>query len=153
MSRRRSDLIWAAAMLAALVVITMALITDPPKETDRATFIASRLRCPVCQSESVLDSPSETAREMRTLIVRQLTEGRTSDEVFGYFVDKYGEWILLDPAPVGREILLWLLPVLFLGTGIGLIVSFRRSRSSATSSAVDNRLGVTQNHRHHEDGG
>src|SRR5262249_51301950 len=63
--------------------------------------IAAQLRCVVCQNLSVADSPSEMASQMRAVIRERLATGERPDQVVQYFVDKYGEWILLAPRRQG----------------------------------------------------
>lgn len=87
----------------------------------RTSAIASRLRCPVCQGESIEDSPSELAREMRSLVRDQLREGRTPREINAYFVARYGEWILLEPTMTGLNAVLWIFPVLLVLAGLVLV--------------------------------
>jgi cytochrome c-type biogenesis protein CcmH/NrfF len=80
--------------------------------------IASELRCPTCRALSVQDSPSGMAQEMRTLVREQLKAGKTPEEVTAYFVDRYGEWILLKPKAQGFNWTVWLLPILMLAGGL-----------------------------------
>lgn len=86
------------------------------------TALAEQLRCPVCQGESIQDSPSELAGEMRNLVKSQLAEGRTPAEIKTYFVSKYGEWILLDPKAHGFNLVLYAAPYVLLLVGLGVIV-------------------------------
>ncbi|MGH3469045.1 MAG: cytochrome c-type biogenesis protein, partial [Thermocrispum sp.] len=53
------------ALVASVAVIVVGLLTAPPGEVDRVDALAARLRCPVCQGESVADSPSDTAVAIR----------------------------------------------------------------------------------------
>src|SRR5439155_437257 len=76
----------------------------------RAQAIAAQLRCPVCQNESVADSPSELAAQMRTLIRAKVAAGETDQQIVDYFVSKYGEWILLEPPRRGPLWIVWLAP-------------------------------------------
>jgi cytochrome c-type biogenesis protein CcmH len=85
------------------------------------TTLASELRCPVCQGNSIQDSPSELALQMRDVIRDQLRAGKTPDEVRAYFVDKYGEWILLAPKAEGLNLLVYFIPLAAVLTG-GFIV-------------------------------
>lgn len=104
----------------------------------RTTAVASRLRCPVCQGLSIQDSPDETSREMRALIRDQLASGRTEAEVESYFVERYGEWILMQPRHTGFNLLVYLLPGLALAAGLALLVVLVRrwSAESAHASAA-----------------
>lgn len=98
-----------------------------PEITAEARRIASRLRCPVCEGLSIQDSPTELAREMKGVIREQLAEGRTPDEVKAYFIERYGEWVLLEPDPRGFNLLIYVVPMLVLLLGAGLVaVALRR---------------------------
>ena len=87
----------------------------------QTTALASELRCPVCQGNSIQDSPSELAQQMRDVIRDQLRAGKTPDEVREYFVDKYGEWILLSPRAEGLNLVVYLVPLVAIMVG-GLVV-------------------------------
>jgi cytochrome c-type biogenesis protein CcmH len=83
--------------------------------------VAAQLRCPVCQGLSLADSPSELALEMKDVVRTQLAAGRTPDEVKGYFVAKYGEWVLLEPPRRGVNLLAYMLPAIAVGAGLIVI--------------------------------
>jgi cytochrome c-type biogenesis protein CcmH len=95
------------------------------------TRLASELRCPVCQGNSIQDSPSELAQQMRDVIRDQLRSGKTPDEVRAYFVDKYGEWILLAPRAEGLNLIVYLVP--FAAVLLGGIVVWRTVRKWTTA--------------------
>lgn len=102
----------------------------------RTRAVASQLRCPVCQGLSLQDSPSELSQEMRDLVREQLAAGKSPDEVKQYFVNRYGEWILLDPQAHGFNWLVYALPVLLLvGGGAALFVAVRRWSAHPASPA------------------
>ena len=85
------------------------------------TFAEHALRCPVCQGESIEDSPSDLARQMRAVVRERLRSGETPDQVKAYFASKYGEWILLEPTMTGLNILLYVIPVLLVVGGLALV--------------------------------
>jgi len=98
---------------------TPAGITESDPELDaQVRELAAKLRCPTCRALSVQDSPSGMALEMRDLIREQLVAGKTPAEVEAYFVDRYGEWILLKPKAEGFNWTVWMLPVLMLAGGM-----------------------------------
>jgi len=110
----------------------------PPAGVDsvldaRVKTVASRLRCPVCQGESIQDSPAELSAQMRLLVREQLATGRTESQVFDYFVQKYGQWILLEPRAEGINLLVYWLPILFLVLGsVGLMMAVKKWTRPAT---------------------
>ena len=91
-----------------------------PVSEDTVHDVAAQLRCVVCQSLSVADSPSETAHEMKGIIRERLAAGESPEQVRAYFVEKYGNWILLSPARQGFNLLVWVVP--FAGLGLGLVL-------------------------------
>ena len=99
---------------------TAATTADSALEA-RTTAVASTLRCPVCQGESIQDSPSELARQMRAVVRDRLRAGETPEQVKAYFASKYGEWILLEPRMTGLNILLYVLPVVLVVGGIAIV--------------------------------
>jgi cytochrome c-type biogenesis protein CcmH len=108
-----------AGVLATLLLLAGAAGAVPVDETT-VHDVAAQLRCVVCQSLSVADSPSETASQMRGIIRERLAAGESPAEVRAYFVEKYGEWILLAPPKSGFNLLVWVVP--FAGLGLGLVL-------------------------------
>jgi len=128
-------LLSAAAMtaVAAPAGQTASPATRQPSDAEVAA-VASQLRCVVCQSLSVADSPSEMAAQMRGIVRERLAAGESPDQVVQYFVDKYGEWILLAPRARGFTLLVWLVPAL--GVAVGLAVLVLRVRGWAPRPAA-----------------
>jgi cytochrome c-type biogenesis protein CcmH len=119
---------WHRALMGVWLVLWAASASAQRSTADsiqleqRTSAVAAELRCPVCQGLSIQDSPSELALQMRAVVRDQLAEGRTPDEVKAYFVDKYGEWILLQPEPRGFNILVYALPLAAVLTGIAVVI-------------------------------
>ena len=102
-------------------------VAEDPQLEAEVERIARRLRCPTCRALSVEDSPSGIAQEMRGLIREQLKAGKTPEEITAYFVDRYGEWILLKPKASGFNWTVWLLPIALLAGGfLFVMVTARR---------------------------
>ena len=76
--------------------------------------IAKVLRCAVCQNQPVAESNSDLARDMRAVIRDQLQAGKSSDEIIAYFVDRYGDYVLLNPPTSGPGVVVWVMPGLLL---------------------------------------
>ena len=94
-------------------------------EQDKRNQITKNLRCLICQGQSVYDSDSEFANSLKILVDKKLNEGFSEDEIYQYFKDKYGEWILYEPELNKNTYILWLLPVfIFLIGGAIIAKSF-----------------------------
>jgi cytochrome c-type biogenesis protein CcmH len=128
---------WAAVTVALAGIVVVGLLSGPTRSPDRTRALASRLRCPVCQAESVADSPSETAQQMNQLIGDQVAEGRSDKQILAFFRARYGEWILLDPPRQGRTLLVWALPVAALIVGLAAIVLRTGRRGPVELSDAD----------------
>jgi cytochrome c-type biogenesis protein CcmH/NrfF len=116
----------ALLALAALVLVEALGPAAPLTQAEQAVQIAGDLRCPDCQSLSVAESQTAAAAAIRRQIVALLEAGQTPEQVRQHFVDRYGEWILMAP----RSALIWLLPVVAVLLGTGLLAWWlRRGRS------------------------
>lgn len=109
---------------------TRTSVADSALEA-RTTAIAKTLRCPVCQGESIQDSPAGLAQDMRALVREQLRSGKSPDEVKAYFVARYGEWILLEPTMKGLNVLLYVFPVALVIGGLALVATLVRKWTAA----------------------
>ncbi|HKL56407.1 MAG TPA: cytochrome c-type biogenesis protein [Roseovarius sp.] len=109
-------------------------VLDDPALEERARDISAGLRCLVCRNESIDDSNAELARDLRLLVRERLVAGDSDEEVVEFVVDRYGEYVLLQPRVTGSNLVLWLAgPVmLLLGGAIGWSYLRRRGRASET---------------------
>ncbi|MHB8347013.1 MAG: cytochrome c-type biogenesis protein [Acidiferrobacterales bacterium] len=100
--------------------------------TRREIDIARTLRCTVCQNESVADSKAGIARDMRALIRQQLRAGKSRKQIVAYFVERYGDYILLKPPFDTVGTIVWVLPVFLLAVLAlsGWLVIRRHSRAT-----------------------
>mgnify|MGYP005645101135 FL=1 len=83
--------------------------------------ITKNLRCLICQGQSVYDSDSEFAISIKTLVDKKLEEGFSENQIYDFFKEKYGEWILYDPELNKNTYILWLLPILIFLIGGAII--------------------------------
>lgn len=106
------------ALLIGIVWLVSAISAAQPKTLDERTLeVARQIQCPVCNGESVADSPALKAAEMRGVIRQQLSEGRSEQQVLTYFSQVYGSDILESPPQQGFTSLIWLMPLLMLIAG------------------------------------
>ncbi len=105
-------------MAAALVLLTLgARVVSANTVDEQARQIAKRLQCPVCEGVSVADSPSELAGQMRAVIRSKLEQGESEQQIVAYFVERYGDAVLVEPPRRGFGLAVWLGPVAVLLVG------------------------------------
>ncbi len=133
-----------AVVLAALLAIGVmpARAIDPTQLSDpqleaRYDTLLHEFRCPVCQDESLADSPADAASEMRAQIRRMLLEGETDAQIKHYFVSRYSEFILFKPEYSLRNAWLWLLPFVLLAIGIFVAARILRARATLVDGNSD----------------
>ena len=104
----------------------------------RVFELGRQLRCPTCTSESVGDSSSAISIEMRNEIRNQIALGKTDDEILGFFQERYGDWVLLEPPREGIHLFVWILPVVGVVAGAaGLALLMTRWLAKARAPLDD----------------
>ena len=91
------------------------------KDNDSYNEITKNLRCLICQGQSVYDSDSEFANSLKIIVKQKLNEGNSEKQIYDFFENRYGEWILYDPKFVKNTYFLWLLPIFLFVIGGFLI--------------------------------
>lgn len=124
MSDRLRNLLYLGFIVAALVVL-VTLVVSTPTRADRVEQLGSRIRCPVCQGEAIVDSPAAMARDMMDLVRQRVAAGATDEEIIAEITSSYSGAVLLDPPASGATLWLWLAPLLALGAGIVLVLWWR----------------------------
>jgi cytochrome c-type biogenesis protein CcmH len=104
-------------------------VLDDPFLEQRARDISADLRCLVCRNESIDESNAELARDMRLLVRERLVAGDTDRDVVEYIVDRYGEYVLLNPVMSGSNMVLWLAAPVMFGAGVLMAGIYVRNRS------------------------
>lgn len=136
--RRPAFLASAGVLVLVLAVwIVMASQAAQPQSLDARTLdVAAQLQCPVCNGESVANSNSAIANQMRGVIRSQLASGLSEQQVLTYFEQTYGSSILESPPKQGFTLLIWLVPALALLAGFGIVYSFGKEWQRTRVSPV-----------------
>ncbi|WP_174872194.1 cytochrome c-type biogenesis protein [Pectobacterium polaris] len=116
------------ALLLSFSVLASSEVLRFDNDTQEQQFreLTMQLRCPKCQNNSIADSNSMIASDMRQKVYELMQQGQTKEQVVDYMVDRYGYFVTYEPPITPFTILLWLLPALFLALGAGMII--RRAR-------------------------
>ncbi|MFZ0015101.1 MAG: cytochrome c-type biogenesis protein [Acidimicrobiia bacterium] len=133
MSERARNLA-TIVVLVAMATVSIVLVATNPGEVDRVQTIGEQIKCPVCQGESIANSPSAMARDMMSLVADRVAAGEDDDEIVAELLDSFSGAVLLDPPTSGPTLVLWLAPLAALVLGGVVIVWWRRHPRAAPSS-------------------
>ena len=89
-------------------------INDEININNRTREISQNIRWLVCQNQSIDESNSELAKDLKILIREKLIAGVSNEEIYGYLRERYGDYILLKPPLNLNTFLLWFLPFIVL---------------------------------------
>ena len=96
------------------------------KEELRARNISKKIRCMVCQNQSIDESNAPLAKDLRILIRDKIKDGKKDEEIYKFLSDRYGDFILLKPPLKLNTLILWFLPFIFLAIGIFIIITYNK---------------------------
>ena len=123
--RRLAQLVVPAVAIAVIVVGLWP--SDAPADPEaRAHALATSLKCPICDGESIAASQTDLAGDLRELIGDEIAAGSTDQQIRAMFVASYGEQVLLDPPAGGWGIALWAVPLAIAVVGGIAIYGLRR---------------------------
>ncbi|MEM1404692.1 MAG: cytochrome c-type biogenesis protein [Pseudomonadota bacterium] len=119
-------------------VIETYEFSDPALEA-RYHGLSQELRCPKCQNQNIADSNAPISQDLRRLVYEQLEAGSSDEEILDDMVRRYGEFVRYRPSSDGVTLWLWVLPLLLLIIGFGVMISVLRGGRAvpAAAEAVD----------------
>jgi len=142
-------LLAAAIALSPIVLLAAdAVPTDKdPLTSARAVALAEKLRCLVCQNQTIEESNAELAQDLRQQIREQIAAGRSDKEIVDYMVARYGDFVLYQPPVKSTTLLLWGGPALLVAIGFLVLartVRLRRAQPEAPALTADERERVAR---------
>ena len=125
--------------MKTLFFVAVLLFSLPGLADDaqRIRQLEEKLRCLVCQNQTLADSSAELAGDLRKQVREQVAAGKSDDEVIEFLVQRYGDFVRYDPPFKASTALLWIGPfVLLLGAGAALVMVLRRRRNAPDEPAL-----------------
>jgi cytochrome c-type biogenesis protein CcmH len=98
---------------------------------ERIRQLSEKLRCLVCQNQTLADSSAELAGDLRKQLAEQVAAGRSDDEIIAFLVQRYGDFVLYDPPLKATTVLLWIGPFALLLAALAILVTVLRRRRNA----------------------
>ena len=109
-----------------------------PENEQRYRSLVAELRCLVCQNQNIADSNADLASDLRREVYRMVEDGQSAEEIAGFMVARYGEFVRYRPAIRGETLLLWAGPFVFAAAGLTvLFLHLRRSRREGAAPLDD----------------
>ena len=106
-------------------------------DEQRIRQLEEKLRCLVCQNQSLADSGAELAGDLRKQVRDQVAAGRSDDEIIEFLVQRYGDFVRYEPPFKATTALLWIGPFVLLLAATGFLVfALRRRRNAPEEPAL-----------------
>jgi cytochrome c-type biogenesis protein CcmH len=128
-------------LIATVFIPTQSMAVNPsevladPALEQRARNLSSKLRCLVCQNQSIDDSDASLAKDLRVLLRKRLVAGDSDEQVVDYIVSRYGEFVLLQPRFGFHTLILWSMPIALIL--IGFLVLLFRLKGRSTKDTLN----------------
>ena len=84
----------------------------------RLNEISNNVRCLVCRNQSIYDSNSDFANDMKKIIIIHLKDNKSDEFIYKFLKSKYGEYILFKPPFQINTLILWILPFILIISGL-----------------------------------
>jgi len=125
---------WIALLLMPLLCLAAVAKEAEPASADpvleaRMLRVAAELRCLVCQNQTIADSHSGLAEDLRREVRDQLKRGASDEQVVQYMTDRYGDFVRYRPPFKGTTAVLWIGPIVLLLIGLTVLAIVLRRRT------------------------
>ncbi|MDR0588636.1 MAG: cytochrome c-type biogenesis protein CcmH [Burkholderiales bacterium] len=131
---------WLILLISWWLVLPAWALEATPTENDpvaqkRAVELELKLRCLVCQNQSIAESDAELAVDLRRQVRHFVAEGKSDEEIIQFMTDRYGDFVLYQPPVKTTTVLLWAGPIVLLLLGLAsMLLLVRRYSKSADQS-------------------
>ncbi len=130
--------ILAVLMLSFSVAATIdTLQFDSASQQQQYRELTASLRCPKCQNNSIADSNSMIAADMRLKVYQLMKQGQSKAQITHYMVARYGNFVTYEPPLTPATFILWGAPALFVLVGASFIIRRSRKGRMAKPDALD----------------
>ena len=106
------------------------------EEELRFKHLIAELRCLVCQNQSLADSDAELAHDLRAEVYEMMQAGNSNEQITGFLVARYGDFVLYNPPVKPSTWLIWFGPFVVLIIALWLLVRALRRQRTGTRSEI-----------------
>jgi cytochrome c-type biogenesis protein CcmH len=98
---------------------------------NRIKSINQNIRCLVCESQTIDESNSPLAKDLRSIVRSKVLNNETDESIYNYFRERYGDYIIMKPSFKNSTLFLWIAPFIFLIFGFVLILKYQRKQNGS----------------------
>ena len=109
--------LFALSVVTASAHVAPLLAPNPAAEQHMLT-LTRKLRCLVCQDQSLAESQAGLARDLRRQVLQMIEAGQSDKQIVDYLTHRYGDFVLYRPPLRSYTLLLWFGPFIFLALGV-----------------------------------
>ncbi|MFQ5659665.1 MAG: cytochrome c-type biogenesis protein CcmH [Gammaproteobacteria bacterium] len=124
-------------LAAPVYPVDTPLEFNNPEQSQRYHHLIKQLRCLVCQNQSLEDSHADLAQDLRQEVQQMILAGRSNQDIIGFLVERYGDFVLYLPPLKESTLVLWLAPFLVLLFAVVAILFFVRGHSADRVPELD----------------
>ncbi len=140
--------VFYCVMLSGLAITAFAetgtFVFENELQEKRFQSLTLELRCPKCQNQSLADSDSEIAQDLKQRVYELLLQGKSDDEIRNYLIERYGDFISYRPPMKLATVTLWFGPafifILALGLAYWKVSHGRKTKGSKADKSSDDFL-------------
>ncbi len=111
---------------------------DSPQQQAEFRDLIAKLRCLVCQNESLAGSQAELAQDLRNEVYKMMRAGQSEDEILDFLIARYGDFVLYDPPLKPSTYILWFGPFVLIGIGaVFMVRAVLRKKASSDAQISD----------------
>lgn len=117
---------------------------DDPVHMERFKALVEEFRCLQCQNQNLADSDAPLAQDLRREIADMLRAGSSDDEIRGFLVQRYGDFVLYRPPVKPSTWFLWFGPLMLLlvSSAVVFIIVKRRAQVVETPLSQSDRAAA-----------
>jgi cytochrome c-type biogenesis protein CcmH len=128
-------LVFLCAIFASQLSAVEPIAVQPEYE-ERYHDLLSELRCLVCQNQTIAESNSELAYDLRFEVNKMLANGASDSDVIKFMADRYGDFVLYKPLIKPKNYLLWFGPFIFLAVILFLVLKFVGKQKTSSKAEL-----------------
>ena len=136
-----SKLIIILSLLVSMSILEAAVEVKQFQNSEheqRYKNLINEFRCVVCQNQNIADSNAELAQDLRKQVFKMINAGKDDDEIMGFMVTRYGDFVLYRPQFNSMTFLLWVGPFIIFIIGLYFLISFIRQRKKMIVTELSN---------------